>query len=460
MKKIITFLTTLAILMGGTVPTSLANNVDKKNQSFRAQLIETDTLSATSSTYELFLRSQEMVGLPLNLASGFHTIFAHFASLEGSSSPDADDLPLSEPEEYRAMWISYLELSDRDLTTRGNFVSEITTMFSQCKELGLNRVIVQVRPFGDALYPSEIFPWSHLLSGVQGVDPGYDPLQEMITIAHGMDLNIEAWLNPYRVKLNSTIPAYLSPNNPANNTNLTFSVDNALYYNPALPEVQQLVVDGVAELVRNYDLDGIHLDDYFYPTTDLSVDARDYAISGSTLSQADWRRENVNTLVKTIYETVKSIDETVLFGISPQGNNDNNYNSQYSDVKLWLSTKGYVDYITPQLYWGFQYYTTAGRADFQYLTIANTWHSYPRHPDVDLYVGLAAYRIGAGDGSSSTTSEWNSGQNLANMIVALDDFDGITGYTLFRHDFLFNNSSYSYLAQWERQSIMALYGLL
>ncbi|MEG0091634.1 MAG: family 10 glycosylhydrolase, partial [Oscillospiraceae bacterium] len=206
-----------------------------------------------------------------------------------------------------------------------------------------------------------------------------------------------------------------------------------------------------------YAVDGIHMDDYFYPTTDLSIDKANYDASGSTLSQENWRRENVNNLVKSIYAKIKSINPAVTFGISPQGNNDNNYNSQYSDVKLWLSQPGYADYIMPQLYWGFNYLTKSGRADYQFTKLAQQWAGYPRADEVKLYIGLGAYRIGGGDGGSNDQSEWSSGTNLANMVSAARAIEGIGGCGLYRYDNLFKNSAQEVLAHSERANLKERY---
>lgn len=351
------------------------------------------------------------------------------------------------------MWISYLEFESVDFSTQDSFTKAVETMFKNCADMGLNTVIVQVRPFGDALYNSSVFPSSHLMTGTQGVMPSYDPLSVMVEKAHSLNLRIEAWINPYRVKLSSTKPGNLAANNPANDPSLVFNANGGIYYNPALTQVQDLVVSGIEEIVRNYNVDGIHLDDYFYPTTDLSIDKSYYDASGTSLSQADWRRENVNTLVRKIYDKIKSIKPSVTFGISPQGNNDNNYNTQYSDVNLWLSQKGYVDYIMPQLYWGFGYLTASGRDDYQFVKLANQWASYPRDSSVKLYLGLGAYRIGAGDGGSNDQSEWSSGNNLAKQVNALYAVNGISGFALYRYDNLFRNSAYAALAQSETEHL-------
>ncbi len=354
---------------------------------------------------------------------------------------------------YKAMWISYIEFENINFSNKENFVNDISKIFKNCKDLGLNTVIVQVRPFGDALYKSNIFPTSHLITGTQGDGISYDPLSEMVNIAHENGLRIEAWVNPYRVRLSSKKPANIAKNNPANDTSLVFNVEGGVYYNPALEQVQNLVVKGIEEIVENYDVDGIHLDDYFYPTTDLSIDKSNYDLSGTTLSQADWRRENVNTLVKKIYSAIKAKDNTITFGISPQGNNDNNFNMQYSDVNLWLKESGYVDYIMPQLYWGFGYLTSSGRTDYQFVNLSEKWASYPRNENVKLYIGLGAYRIGAGDGGSNDQSEWESGNNLMKQVNALNSINGISGFAIYRYDNLFNNTEYKTLADSEIQHL-------
>lgn len=368
-----------------------------------------------------------------------------------TETPEATQQPqnTAASAEMKAMWISYLEFQSVDFSTKSAFVSDMTQMFGNCKDMGLNTVIVQVRPFGDALYSSSIFPSSHLITGVQGASLAFDPLAEMVQLAHSMQLRIEAWVNPYRVRLSSKMPDNIAASNPANNSSLVFEANGGVYYNPALAEVQDMVVRGIEEIVKNYDVDGIHLDDYFYPSTDMSLDAEHYKTSGTTLSQENWRRENVNTLVKKLYDKIKSVDSSITFGISPQGNNDNNYNIQYSDVKLWLSQPGYVDYIMPQLYWGFGYLTASGRTDYQFVNLCEQWESYPRTEAVKLYIGLGAYRIGDGDGGANDQSEWQSGNNLMKMVNTVNAIDGIDGFALYRYDNLFKNTAYSDLAQSE-----------
>ncbi len=353
----------------------------------------------------------------------------------------------------KGMWISYLEYQNLDFSSRQAFTQDIRKVFADCKAMGLNTVIVHARAFGDAFYPSSYFPYSHIITGSQGTDPGYDPLAIMVETAHKTGLRIEAWVNPYRVKLGSSMPKELSADNPAQNTALTITTDSGIFYNPALEEVRDLVTAGVVEIVENYDVDGIHFDDYFYPDTSEEIDSRQYRRYEGDMSLEDWRRENVNMLIRQVYGAVKQADDSVTFGISPQGNDDNNYNMQYSDVALWLSQPGYADYIMPQLYWGFNYTTASGSDRYAFKNLSYDWSEYERTAGVKLYVGLGAYRIGDGDGSAAASSEWQTGDNLKKMLEVIDANPNLDGYAIYSYNSLFNNTKYSDLARQEVQGI-------
>lgn len=351
---------------------------------------------------------------------------------------------------YRAMWVSYLEWVNIDTSSADAYTQAMATVLDNCKSLGLNTVILQVRPFGDAMYPSELFPWSHFLTGTQGEDPGYDPLAIAIDLAHERSLALEAWINPYRIQLNGNTPSTLAPSNLVTTHPEWFGVtEDGAFLDPALPEVRQYIIDGVMEIVNNYNVDGIQFDDYFYPTTDAAFDAASYSALGGGQDLAVWRRANVDTLVRDVYAAIKAAKPGVVFGISPQGNNDNNYNGQYSDVKLWLSTPGYVDYIMPQVYWGYGYTLKNGSTQFAFENITAEWASYPRADGVRLAFGLGAYRIGTGDGGAQDQAQWESGRNLADMVNTLAQTSGVSGYGLYRYDNLFNNGEYAALAQQE-----------
>ena len=345
-------------------------------------------------------------------------------------------------QEYRAVWISYLEFENMDFGSEEVFRTQVREMFANCKSIGLNTVIVQVRPFGDALYTSSLFPWSHLITGTQGVAPNYDPLQIMVEEAHAMGLQIEAWVNPYRVQLNANKPQTLAQSNPAvQNTEWAIEANGGLYYNPALPEVREYITQGTLEIVQNYDIDGMHFDDYFYPFP-LDVPFDEHLLpAGEDLTH--WRRENVNMLIRQVYSAIKAENPNVRFGISPQGNMGNNYTQQYSDVELWLSTEGYADYIMPQIYWGFGYTTSTGSEAYRFDTLVQQWAALPRHENMQLYVGLGAYRIGAGDGGSNPQDEWMSGHNLADMVLYMRSLDNVGGYALYRYEHIFMQDEYA-----------------
>lgn len=381
---------------------------------------------------------------------------AQSQSAQSQSAQDSQQ-PMQQPQEYRAVWISYLEWQHTDFSSEEAFRNQAAQMMQNCAELGLNTVIAQVRAFGDALYPSQLFPWSESCTGIQGGDPGFDPLAILVEQAHAHGLRLEAWINPYRIQISTNPKGELAADNLANThpqwiKKAQGSTFDGLYLDPSSEEVRSYILDGVKEILNGYAIDGIHFDDYFYPTTDVAFDAQEYAQKGKGLSLEDWRRQNVNILVQQVYDAVKAHDPRLTFGISPQGNPDNNYNGQYSDVGLWMREGGYVDYVAPQLYWGFDYKLGSGSDRFAYQNISAEWAAMERSPSVALYVGLGAYRMGEGDGCADTQQQWNSGHNLADMVNSLRQ-TGINGYVLFRYDHIFQNDAYAQLAAEETQAL-------
>ena len=362
--------------------------------------------------------------------------------------------------EWRAVWVSYLEWAQMDFSGEEVFRAGAAQMMDNCAQLGLNTVIVQVRPFGDALYRSTLFPWSHLCTGTQGQDPGFDPLDVLIYEAHTRGLSLEAWVNPYRLRASAAVPPALAADNLAStHPEWVCAVGDGLYLNPAVPEAADYVVQGVAELVQNYAVDGIHFDDYFYPTTDAAIDAAQFAASGAA-DLAGWRRGNVTALVRRVYGTVKAADPTLRFGVSPQGNPDNDLNQQYSDVTAWLAAEDspVVDYLCPQIYWGYGYTLQSGSTRYAFEQIVPEWLSYPRAADVGLYFGLGAYRVGTGDGGANadSVSQWQTGSALAKQAASLHTW-GAGGWALYRYGSLFGAEQNSFAAA-ECAALQALNG--
>lgn len=371
-------------------------------------------------------------------------------------TPVTTAAPAAHTDEYRAVWVSYLEWQHTDFSSQEAFAAEVGTMLDNIANLGANVVLAQVRPFGDALYPSDLYPFSHLCTGVQGQDPGFDPLAVLVQAAHDRGLELEAWVNPYRLQSGGT-PEALSAENLANtHPDWVRSVESGLYLDPANPEVRDYIAVGVGELCQNYDIDGVHFDDYFYPTTAADFDADTYAAycgGGGTLALGDWRRQNVDDLVALCYRTAHEYG--VRFGIAPQGDPDSNYQNQYSDAPRWLREAGFVDYLMPQLYWGLDY-EKDGDASHSLTELAGAWLALDRRAEVALYFGLGAYRIGEGDGGdrSGPGTEWQSGKALAAQADALAGLGG-QGIGLYRYDSLFANTLWPTLAAQEAEALRA-----
>lgn len=369
----------------------------------------------------------------------------------GETAPAATPAPTATAEPtaaapYRAVWVSYLEWQQVDFSTPETFSGDIAVILDNIRDLGATVVLAQVRPFGDALYPSSYYPFSHLCTGQQGRDPGYDPLALLVQAAHDRGLALEAWVNPYRIQAGLT-PALCDASPAKLHPDWVKYTDTGAYLDPANTAVRQYIADAVGELCANYDVDGIHFDDYFYPTTDPAFDAADYAASGTALTQDDWRRENVNALVELCHATARRYG--VRFGVAPVGDPEQNYALQYSDAARWLR-QGTVDYLMPQLYWG-QEYVKDGDTSHSLARLAGAWAALPRAAGVRLYAGLGAYRIGAGDGSDAG-SEWVSGRALADQLNLLDRL-GVQGAGLYRYASLFDASDYAGLAAAEVDAV-------
>lgn len=304
-----------------------------------------------------------------------------------------DEQPKKAEKEMRGVWVSYIELDMQNESDKSEsaFREKFKDIAITSKNAGFNTLIVQVRPFCDALYKSAYFPYSHILSGEQGVSPDYDALKVMCEICSELDLDIHAWVNPYRISTDST-PQVLSENNPyVIDNELGEDTENGIFLNPANKMARKLIIDGVTEIVKNYDVDGIQFDDYFYPTQDSDFDDEEYAEYVDTvgamncMSVDNWRIANVNTLICDTYRAIHKISNDVDFGISPQGNIDNNAKI-YADVKSWCICKGFVDYICPQLYYSLE------NPALTFENSLNSWASLDINKNVKLYVGLAGYK--------------------------------------------------------------------
>ena len=346
-------------------------------------------------------------------------------------------------EYVKAVWITYYELSDFTTNkTKTEFSSNISKVFKNLHNIGFNTVIVQVRPCADAFYNSDFFPVSEYFNGKQGSELIFDPLEIMCDLAHKNNLKIEAWLNPYRVSQSDDV-SKLSDNNIAKKwyeekNNYVVACDKKLFFNPACKEVNELIVNGVEEIVKNYDVDAIHFDDYFYPTSKESFDKKEYEEykkKKGTLPLADWRRENVSNLIKSVYSAVKKTKQNVKFGVSPASDLEKNYNSLYADIQKWVCEEGYIDYICPQIYFGF-------RNIYQpFMRTVKKWRKLCENTKVELYIGLPLYKSGkideyAGDEDEAKNEFVENTNIISRQIKYIEKLDKINGYFVFSYSCL------------------------
>ncbi|GJF33591.1 hypothetical protein KNE206_62910 [Kitasatospora sp. NE20-6] len=312
--------------------------------------------------------------------------------------------------QMRGLWIACLNHTDwpgRHRLDPEVMRADFTAILDRARATGFNAVFVQVRPTADALWPSPFEPWSQWLTGVQGLDPGWDPLGFMVRAAHERGLAFHAWFNPFRIAIHPD-PARLVPGHPARlHPEWTVSYDGELYYDPGVPAVRSFVRRAIMDAVTRYDVDGVHIDDYFYPYP--SHDGREFpdgeafaAHGRGFTDRAAWRRDNIDLTVRRLRDRVRAVRPEAAYGISPFGVWRNAasdpagsattaleaYSAQYCDSRRWVR-QGWVDYIAPQLYWhiGFDI------AD--YAVLAPWWAEQTAGTDTQLWIGQSASRPGA-----------------------------------------------------------------
>ena len=348
--------------------------------------------------------------------------------------------------EFRGVWVATVENIDwpskRGLSNPAQ-KEEFIALLDRHQKNGMNAIIMQVRPSGDALYPSTLEPWSEYLMGTQGLPPSpfYDPLEFMIAETHKRGMEFHAWINPYRavfnVKKSSIAPSHITRIHPE--WFLTYG--DKKYFNPGLPQVWQHTNRIVRDLVSRYDIDAIHMDDYFYPYRIAGKefpDEKTYQQYSRGLSKDDWRRSNCDTIVKQLYATIHQIKPGVGFGISPFGiwrnkskdprgsdtkAGQTNYDDLYADILLWLE-KGWVDYIAPQIYWEHNHPLV------NYDTLIQWWNknSYGKN----LYIGHGMYKAG-------TSSAWRDKNEMPYQIKKMRALENTNGSIYFSSSSFNNN---------------------
>lgn len=349
--------------------------------------------------------------------------------------------------EFRAVWIATVTNIDwpsSKYLTADQQKQQFINILNEQRRIGMNAVVVQIRPSADAFYASTYEPWSEFLTGKQGAAPSpfYDPLEFMIDETHRRGMEFHAWINPYRAVFNpssSIVSNHITKKHPE----WFVKYGDKKYFNPGIPEVQRYLADVVTDIITRYDVDAIHMDDYFYPYRIPGKEFPDnqaYMKYGKGLSKADWRRSNCDSVVKLIHEAIQKNNHFVKFGISPFGVWRNSsvdargsdtragqtcYDDLYADVLLWLK-KGWIDYVAPQLYW------EIGHRLCDYETLLSWWseNSYGK----PLYIGHGVYRA-----IEKPTPAWRNKNELPDEIKMLRDDANVQGSIFYSSKFLLNN---------------------
>ncbi|MEV6131112.1 family 10 glycosylhydrolase [Streptomyces violaceusniger] len=344
--------------------------------------------------------------------------------------------------EFRGMWLA--TVANRDWPSKPGLTAaeqraELLSFLDTAVRRRLNAVVFQVRPTADALWPSPYEPWAECLTGVQGRDPGWDPLGTAVREAHRRGLELHAWFNPYRIA-NHTDPSRLIPTHPARvHPEWVVPYGGKLYYNPGLPEVRRFVQDAMLDAVARYDIDAVHWDDYFYPypvAGQVFDDDAAYARYGAGFpDRAAWRRNNIDRLVYETAVRVKRLKRRVRFGISPFGVWRNQatdplgsattagvqtYDDLFADTRGWVR-RGWLDYIVPQVYWNI------GFAAADYAALVPWWSEVVRGTGVNLYIGEALYKAG----DPAQPAPWQDPAELSRHLTLDQGFPQVRGNVYF-----------------------------
>ncbi len=360
---------------------------------------------------------------------------------------DKSDISQDNNEKIIATWITYYEIKqlvDKS-DNEGDFESLVCEKIRNLNRYSINNIFLHVRAFDDSFYKSDIFPVSSYCSDAKG-NLKFDVLQIFLKVCHSLNVKVHAWINPYRIRNDSDISkineksfAYQLLNGDSEKL---IKTDSVIYYNPSYTDIQLYVLDGVREILDNYSVDGIHIDDYFYPTTSIDIDEKayeKYEKAGGTLELDDFRRQNVDSLVSSIYSLVKSYNDRLVFSISPSGDINKNLNELYADVVLWMKTAGYADYIIPQIYYGYD------NENMPFQKVLNEWIKIAGKK-CKIVIGLGLYKSGSIDiYAGKGKNEWIDYSDILSRQIRLsfdNNADGVSFY------------SYSYLIDFNENKVI------
>lgn len=374
-------------------------------------------------------------------------------------SPDnrADtDEPSEQKSHIVGVWLSYAEV---DRLLEGDLRENYSGVLKNCESLGVTDMFVHVRAFCDAIYPSKLFPMRR-----SAAEKDFDVLEVMTELTHNAGMRIHAWINPYRVRtadtdvnaLDESSPARLWLEDETQENDANVCIWNGIYLDPSQAEVRRLVIDGVREILQNYKVDGIHFDDYFYPTAEPEFDKAAYnaysAASKQPLELAEWRQANINQLISGTYTAVKFFSRELIFSVSPAASLEKNKTELFADVEAWTAN-GCVDWIIPQLYFGFEY----PEEEFRFDRLLEEWKRLKRADSVRLIVGLAAYKLD--ELNAPDAEEWQAQTELlAREVRMCREEDEISGHVYYSYTALFadeekNRQALEALLEGEREYV-------
>ena len=340
--------------------------------------------------------------------------------------------------EEKGVFISYIDYSHLKGRTKEEIEDLITEMINNISYYGLNTIILQVSPFSDAIYPSKIYQSSHTVVQKEGDELPLDILKCFIEKASEKNISVYACLNPYRIRNDNNTgdiskDSYYYEWFDTDNIQIT---DKGVFLNPASSDVLEYITKGLKELCQNYDIKGVLYDDYFYPND--TIDLKTYEKTDKSVNLKEYRINNINKLIEQSYDTIKSVNKDIKFGLSPAGNIENNLDKEYLDVKSILNGNK-IDFIIPQLYYGFSNSTKP------YLSTLEQWSSL-NIKNKDFYVALSLYKSGKVDKyAGKGENEWlEENDIIKKQIITARNKNNYKGFYIFRYEYLFeihNNES-------------------
>lgn len=352
------------------------------------------------------------------------------------STTDSHGIIEEDGENFIGSWFTYLEMQVTDgRRDESSYRAYVDGIFSGLSQIGVNNIFIHARAFGDALYDSDINVTSEYVAPYQGGEMYFDCFKIAVETARKYNMKAHGWINPYRVSSSDDFTRLADSNiakiwHEEKSSNVCV-INGKTYFNPASDEVRKILLDTADELMRKYELDGIHMDDYFYPEDCGSFDSAEYESyksQGGKLSVDDFRRENVNNLMASVYSLVKSYGEDKIFSVSPEAKIHKNYSEKYADVSLWCSQNGYIDMIIPQIYYGFENET------MPFESTLEEWKKICTNENVSLVAGLALYKSGQQDNFAGEKGkdEWiNNSDIIKRQVKSAKEmvYDGFSLYS-------------------------------